>query len=109
MSLPQVKICGMTRPEDVEVALREGADYLGFILYPKSPRYVTLAQAQSLFSGSDHPPSQKVAVAVDPDPDNLVRWMDAGFEYFQIQGFVIILNPHHNKSYVMEYNYYDKQ
>jgi phosphoribosylanthranilate isomerase len=43
-----VKICGITNLEDAEVALRAGADLLGFILYPKSPRYVEPAQMQGI-------------------------------------------------------------
>ena len=37
-SRPLVKVCGLTRPEDVEVAADAGADLLGFILEPASPR-----------------------------------------------------------------------
>lgn len=36
----RIKICGLTRAEDVAAAAAAGADAVGFILYPKSPRYV---------------------------------------------------------------------
>lgn len=43
-----VKICGLTNLDDARAALDAGADYLGFIFYEKSPRYVTLEQVESI-------------------------------------------------------------
>ena len=47
-SLPKIKVCGLTREEDVKLTLSLGADYLGFILYPQSPRAVPLDRAVEL-------------------------------------------------------------
>jgi phosphoribosylanthranilate isomerase len=37
----RIKICGLTRPEDMRFVVASGADALGFVFYPPSPRYVT--------------------------------------------------------------------
>ena len=44
----QVKFCGFTQASDVQQAIELGADALGFVFYPPSPRAVTAEQAQSL-------------------------------------------------------------
>jgi phosphoribosylanthranilate isomerase len=41
----RIKICGLTREQDVDAAVAAGADAVGFVLYPKSPRYVTAERA----------------------------------------------------------------
>lgn len=45
---PRVKICGLTRLEDVLVAVEAGADAIGLVFYPPSPRYVDLDKAAEL-------------------------------------------------------------
>lgn len=44
----RIKICGLTREEDVDAAVAAGADALGFVFYPPSPRYVTAQRAVEL-------------------------------------------------------------
>jgi phosphoribosylanthranilate isomerase len=44
----RIKICGLTRESDVDGAVDAGVDAVGFVLYDKSPRHVTLARAQAL-------------------------------------------------------------
>ena len=47
----RIKICGLSRPQDVEAAVEAGADAIGFVFYPDSPRQVSLATAAVLASG----------------------------------------------------------
>lgn len=44
----KVKICGLTRPEDIQAAIRHGADYLGFIVEAQSARRLSVRQAARL-------------------------------------------------------------
>ena len=43
-----VKVCGITSVEDAQAAVEAGADALGFVFYPPSPRYVTPEQASAI-------------------------------------------------------------
>jgi phosphoribosylanthranilate isomerase len=46
----RIKICGLTREADVDEAVAAGADALGFVLYAKSARHVSLARASELIA-----------------------------------------------------------
>jgi phosphoribosylanthranilate isomerase len=78
----RLKICGLTTLVDAESADKCGADYLGFNLYPKSPRHITLTQYTSM--APRLPDRRKVAVAVEPTLAELTAMKTAGFDYFQI-------------------------
>ncbi len=70
MSGIRVKICGLTRSEDVAAAATAGAAYVGFVFYGKSPRNLSHAQAAAL--AAEVPPGLcKVALVVDPEDDAL--------------------------------------
>ena len=63
-----IKICGITRREDALAAAEAGASAIGFIFYPKSPRYVTPDKARELGEGI---PALKVGVFVDESPASI--------------------------------------
>jgi phosphoribosylanthranilate isomerase len=49
-SRTRIKICGLTREQDVDAAVAAGADALGFVFYPPSPRYIDLDRAAALMA-----------------------------------------------------------
>jgi phosphoribosylanthranilate isomerase len=51
MTRTRIKICGITREEDLAAAVAAGADALGFVFYPPSPRHVTPQRAAQLLEG----------------------------------------------------------
>lgn len=63
----RVKICGITRLQDLHAACDAGADALGFVFYEKSPRHVTSATAAALLR--ELPPFvQSVGLFVNAEP-----------------------------------------
>lgn len=64
---PRVKICGITRLEDLNAACEAGADALGFVFYDPSPRHVPIEAAAALVRALP-PFVQSVGLFVDADP-----------------------------------------
>ena len=87
----KVKICGITNLEDALAATQAGADFLGFNFHPKSPRYVTVAQAQAIVAGLRRQYREKapksVGIFVNMPPAQ-VRYVlyTAGLDYAQLHG-----------------------
>ena len=65
-----VKICGLSTPETVDAALDAGADMVGLVFFPPSPRYVTLEAAATLAERARGRAAVTV-LTVDMDPDGL--------------------------------------
>jgi len=72
-----VKICGLTRLEDVRCAVAAGADCVGFVLYERSPRYVSPEQLRCLATGVP-PGIRRVGVVVNASPEQLQEAVAAG-------------------------------
>lgn len=64
--MTRVKMCGLFRDEDISYANEVKPDYIGFVFYPKSHRYVSFEKAQSLKARLD-PEIKAVGVFVDSD------------------------------------------
>jgi phosphoribosylanthranilate isomerase len=62
----RIKICGLTREDDVDAAVAAGADAIGFVLYPKSARFVTAERAAAL------------AARLPPFVTPVLLWVNAG-------------------------------
>ena len=77
-----VKVCGITRVQDAELALELGADFIGMIRYPKSPRFIDEATARDLCNRI--PAGKRVFVDVNTGTDELDDHADVGFDAFQI-------------------------
>lgn len=79
----KVKICGLKEKEDVFLLNEFSISYVGFILFPKSPRYVgnTLKELLSLVKKA-----KKVAVFVNPDYEEVKKALDSGVDLIQLHG-----------------------
>jgi phosphoribosylanthranilate isomerase len=68
----RVKICGITRPGDARAAAQAGADAIGLVFYPKSPRYLPVERAVEIRDALP-PFVQTVALFVNPDPAQVAQ------------------------------------
>jgi phosphoribosylanthranilate isomerase len=68
----RIKICGLTREADVQAAVEAGADAIGLVLYPRSPRHVSVERAAEL-ARLLPPFVTPVCLFVDPGVDEVAR------------------------------------
>lgn len=81
----RLKVCGLTRIEQIQELISLGTDFLGFIFYEKSPRYAL--NHLTLHEISEIPHTKKVGVFVNETPENIVRTADAaGLNFIQLHG-----------------------
>lgn len=82
----KVKICGITRPEDALVACNLGVWALGFIFYPKSPRFITPKDAKRIMRDLPHRIA-KVGVFVNEDHTEVNKiQQDLKLDFVQFHG-----------------------
>jgi phosphoribosylanthranilate isomerase len=72
----EIKICGLMTPDAVDVALDAGADLVGFVFFPPSPRHIGFEAARAL-GARVRGRARKVALSVDADDDFLAATIDA--------------------------------
>lgn len=80
-NITRVKICGITNVEDAQAAVECGADALGFILVPDTPRYVGDAETLMTLLGSVPPFVTRVAVC--QDATTIERRWEGAFQALQ--------------------------
>ncbi len=75
--MTKIKLCGLSRPCDIETANRLLPEYIGFVFAPKSKRYVPPETAAAL-KGLLHPSVQAVGVFVREEPEQVARLLRDG-------------------------------
>ncbi|MFT8419440.1 MAG: phosphoribosylanthranilate isomerase [Acetobacter sp.] len=67
-----VKICGLTEPEGFDACVEHGADWIGFVFFARSPRFVTPQQAAAL-AGRGVGQARTVGLFVHPSDEDIAR------------------------------------
>ncbi len=82
---PQLKVCGLTKPDQIQELISMNVDFLGFIFYQKSPRYVLDHLSREEISAIKH--HGKVGVFVNEKTDVIVKTVQlAGLNFVQLHG-----------------------
>ncbi|MBC8254599.1 MAG: phosphoribosylanthranilate isomerase [Ardenticatenia bacterium] len=85
----KVKICGITNLADAQAAVTSGADLLGFIFVPKSPRYATAGKVRDILDGIELVQASvlTVGVFVNESPGAITQTLDfCGLDLAQLHG-----------------------
>lgn len=99
--MTEIKVCGLTRPEDAERCAALGVDVIGLNFWPGTPRCVDVATARSILEQWS---GEVVAVFVDPTPERVAEVREAtGISWVQLHGdespaFLASLQPHAYKA-----------
>ena len=72
----RVKICGINDAAALDAAVESGADWIGLVFFPPSPRYVTPVQAAALAARHPNGPA-RVGLFVDPTAEQIAAVLDA--------------------------------
>ena len=93
--VPQIKVCGITREQEIRWLLEEQVEYLGMVLFcPKSKRNLELERAAELLAYEKEQEQstgrtiQTVAVMVSPTKEQLEQAENLGFDFLQLHGEV---------------------
>jgi len=81
----RVKMCGTTRQEDAMAAVRFGVDALGFIFYPKSPRFISSENMARIVEQLP-PLIDRVGVFVNAPLKEVIATAEVGLSYLQLHG-----------------------
>ncbi|WP_185156460.1 phosphoribosylanthranilate isomerase [Chryseobacterium sp. Tr-659] len=83
--LPKLKVCGLTKPDQIQELIAMNVDFLGFIFYEKSPRYVLNHMSLEAISAIDH--QGKTGVFVNEKIDTVAEIAQkAGLNFIQLHG-----------------------
>lgn len=86
--MTKVKICGITNKEDAALASKDGADYIGFIFFEKSPRHVMPQEAKEIVKCVPEK-IKKVGVFVNEEPGNILETVkSAGLDVVQLHSVI---------------------